>query len=419
MSGTTTKAAYRTWAEIDLGALRRNAAVIRRRLNPATQILAVVKADAFGHGAVAVARALQAPIGSEGKPAVEWFGVGDVAEALELRAAGIFLPILILGAPIAAEIAPAIAADVSLAVSTWPMALAIEAEAARQERRAGVHLAVDTGMHRLGVPDTEALELATAIVAQCPHLDLDGIFSHFSSADESDRGFSHRQLQKFFDVLAVLRAHQIEPPLIHAANSAALANYEAAQFTMVRPGLALYGLDPGFRADDALALTPVLALKSQVVDVRVVAEGQPVSYTRLHYAPTPSVVATLPLGYADGYRRALSRPGGPASAVLIRGRRYRIIGRITMDYTMLDLGPTTATTSADRADDFPVVPGDVATLIGRDGDAEISATTVAEWADTISYEITCALGRRVTRLYRHTDSPTDPFRPFDPTAFPA
>ena len=387
---------YRVWAEIDLGALQRNADRLAARLNPDTAMLAVLKADAYGHGAIPVARAL----GSR----VRMIGVGDSQEALELRAAGITTPLLVLGTIVPGEIDRVVAADITVCVADFIRALQLNDAAARQNTTARVHLLVDTGMHRLGVRHDHALALLQQL-HECEHLHVEGICTHFSTPGESQRGFTHQQLARFLQVLSAARDAGLEPELIHAASSGGLLNYEAAHLTMVRPGIALHGINPG--TDDGAQrlpeLEPTLALRTQIAFIKDLPEGSPVSYSRTWYAPAPTRVATLPVGYNDGFRRLFSNPGpggtGGAS-VLVRGQRCPVVGRVTMDYTMIDVG---------AVPDAEV--GDVVTLIGRDGDgdrdAAIRVEELAALAQTIPYDITCGLGRRVVRLYRMADG--EPF----------
>ncbi|MGE0432452.1 MAG: alanine racemase [Planctomycetota bacterium] len=390
---------YRVWAEIDLGALQRNADCLAQRLNPDTGLLAVLKADAYGHGAIPVARALTSPVAR-----VKMIGVGDSQEALELRDAGIVdTPVLVLGTIVPGEVDRVVAADISVCVHDTIRAVQLDDAAAQQSRVARVHLLVDTGMHRLGVRHDQAVELLR-VLADCAHLRVEGICTHFSSAGEADRGFSHRQLQRFLTVLAQARELGIEPGHLHAASSAGLLNYPAAHLTMVRPGLSLHGIDPrGARnshgeADDA-GLEPTLSLRTQIAFIKELPEGAPVSYDRTWYTPTTTRIATLPVGYNDGFRRAFSRPsaigGAGGAAVLVGGQRCPVVGRVTMDYTMIDVG---------GVPDAAV--GDVVTLIGHDGEARIGVEELAAWAGTIPYDITCGLGRRVVRLYR-TDAGDD------------
>jgi alanine racemase len=376
--------APRVWAEVDLDAIAANLSLIRSRIPPYTRVLAVLKADAYGHGAVRVARRLR----QEG---VDMIGVGDSSEAIELRQAGVEGDILILGAVIASEAARVIRHDISVSVHSFDRVRLLEKAARAMGRRLRVHLKIDTGMGRLGVSPSVARELARRIHSSA-HLSLEGICTHLSCADEPDGRFSGEQVRRFRRVLMEIRElDRIDPEYVHAANSAAIfhgADGQSPCFDLIRCGIALHGINPGFRGADELR--PALSLRTQVIFLKDHAEDTPIGYGRTHRTGRPSRIATLPIGYNDGYPYALA---GRAE-VLVRGRRAPVVGRISMDYATVDVT------------DIPdVVVGDRVTLVGRDGDDEILMTDVARWAGTIPYEIPCRFGRRVARLYR----PEEPF----------
>ncbi len=375
MSGS---AGHRVWAEIDLAALRRNMARVVQRLQPGTRVLAVVKADAYGHGAVPVARELR------GEPGLWGFGVGDSQEALELRAAGILEPILILGTIIPEEEAQVVSHDVRVCIHTMDRIATLEEESRRQGRRTRVHLMVDTGMGRLGVLPGRALELARA-VAGSRWLELEGIASHVSSS-KPGHPFTSVQRQRLLSLLAELRRESIEPPLVHFANTAAIIGGEGAGAPLVRPGISLYGvLGPDTaQAAAPLGLEPVMALRAQVVFLKDVPPGTPVGYNGTHVTARATRVATLPIGYNDGLAYRLSNRG----RALVRGGLAPIVGAISMDYTMLDVGHIPG-----------VRVGDTVTLIGSDGEHSITIPELASLIGTIPYEISCAVGKRVHRLY--------------------
>ena len=384
---------YRVWAEIDLAQIRKNLAEVKKFLKPETKILAVLKADAYGHGAVPIANALSREI--------DYIGVGDSEEALELRNAGIETPILILGAIVPGEIPRVINADISVCVHSSEQALTLNEQAGRLNKRLKVHLMVDTGMGRLGVSYTQAASVLRTL-KECENLFTEGIASHFSSASEKNRVFTHSQLERFFYVLNKARDLGIHPELVHIANSAAVANHDVAHFSMIRAGLSLLGVNPGYNAEIAPAISPVLTLRTQIIHIkRAVPQGTPISYDRRFYTPRPSDIATLPIGYNDGLRRILSSPSptGRISEVLVRNQRVPIVGTITMDYTMIDVS---------GIPDASV--GDEVTIIGRAGDKEIKVEEVAENALTIPYDIFCGLSKRVVRLYRLHEN--EPFRPY-------
>ncbi len=360
---------HRVWAEIDLDAIARNLSLVRERIDGLTRVLAVLKADAYGHGAIRVARRLV----HEG---VDMIGVGDSSEAIELRRAGITdTPILILGAVVAGEVPMIIAHDISVCVHSFDRARTLDEEARRRGARIRVHLKVDTGMGRLGVSPTIACDLAIWLQASA-HLALEGVCTHLSSADERSGDFSRKQVLLFQKVLSELRAATIDPEYVHAANTAAVFNGASGPnpcFDLVRCGIGLYGVDPArFRGGEFLE--PVLSLRSQII------------FLKDHPARTP-------IGYNDGYPYSL----GGRAWVLIRGQRAPVVGRITMDYTMVDVTKIRG-----------VQVGDTVTLIGSDEGDQIRLTDVAEWASTIPYEIPCRLGRRVARVYSPLEAAPEP-----------
>jgi alanine racemase len=365
-----------TWAEIDLAALRHNLRVVRERAGPGVRVMAIVKANAYGHGAVAVSRALAA----EG---VDMLGVALVEEGLALREAGVAAPILVMGLAPEDGVADALAAGLVLTVDGAAAAGPVERAAAARKIPAAVHLKIDTGMNRLGVR-AEAAAKAAAEVAACPHLDLAGAYTHLACADEPDDAVTPGQLAAFAEALEAMRAAGTLPPLVHAANSAGLFARPAARFGMVRSGLALYGVPPS-EAARAADLRPVLALKSRVATLKRVRAGEGVSYGHRWRADRDAVVGVLPVGYADGYPRALSSRGQVRAA----GRLVPVVGAVCMDLVMVDLTD---------------VPGAAAglevTLLEADNASPLSAAAVAETADTIPYEILSRLGPRVPRIVR-------------------
>ncbi|MBI4567030.1 MAG: alanine racemase [Planctomycetes bacterium] len=368
----------RVWAEVDLERLRGNIAAIRAHVGPGTGLLAVLKANAYGHGAVAVAREVEAA-------GARYIGVGDLGEALELRAAGIQTPLLILGATLPAHMRPALAASVTVSIHAPAMVREMEAAAAAEGVTAPVHLKVDTGMTRLGVTVEEFPAVLRAIL-NSNRLRLEGVYTHLSSAPTPEDGYSDGQLARFVECLARLREVGARPPLIHCANSAGTLFHPEAHFDMVRCGIFLFGVDPTGRAGAQLRLSPVMSVRTQIIYLKGVAAGTPIGYGRTQAAPRDTVIATLPVGYNDGYRVGLSR----RAEVLLRGRRAPVMGRVCMDYTMVDVGHVPG-----------AAVGDVVTLIGRDGQEEITAAELAGILGTVPYEVFCGLGRRVARLYQH------------------
>jgi alanine racemase len=360
-----------TWAEVDLGAVAHNVALLVEHAAP-SEVWAVVKADGYGHGAAPVARAAL-DAGARG------LAVALVEEAVVLRDAGIDAPLLLLSEARPDELLEVAALDLHAALYTADGIAA----AAAVGRPMKVHLKVDTGMHRVGAQPEDVVALAQAIVA-APTLALEGVWTHCAVADEPDRTTTAEQLERFDAALAALAAEGIEPATTHAANSAGAIAHPAARRSFVRAGIAVYGIDPSPQLAGALPLRPALRLRSEVTLVKRVAAGEGISYGHRHTFDRDETVATVPVGYADGVRRRLGLLG---QAVLIRGRRYPIVGVVTMDQLMVACG------------DDAVEVGDEVVLLGRQGDEEV---TVAEWAEalgTIGYEITCALGPRVPRRY--------------------
>lgn len=366
-------AALTTWAEIDLAALRANVRAIKEFVGPRVDVFAVVKANAYGHGAVEVARAALAAGASR-------LAVHRVNEGVELREAGIDAPILLLGyAPLAA--APLVARyRLTPTVITREFA---EALAAYVDEPLPVHIKVDTGMGRYGLLPEEVVDFARALDAMS-HIVLEGVYTHFATADEADQTYMRRQFRIFRDVLAALEGAGIHPLIRHACNSAATLCFPEAHLDAVRPGIALYGMLPSLEWDPPIPLQPVLTLKSRVARVRILPPGSSIGYGRTFTTEKPTRVALVPIGYGDGYHRILSNRG----EVLIRGRRARILGRVSMDQIVVDV------------DAIPDVKmEDEVVVIGAQGEDAIRAEEVARWAGTINYEVTTSLLPRVTRVY--------------------
>ena len=357
-----------TWAEIDLSALVGNLRKLRARVGMGVQVMFVVKANAYGHDATLCSLA------AEKARAADWLGVSSVEEGVALRGAGVKLPILILGSLYPFESALAAAAhDLTPVVASLESAKRVAEAAFRLRRGIPVHVKVDTGMGRIGLRPEAAVALVRDLSAM-KAIRVQGVYTHMAKA-EDDRAFTNAQLKAFRGVVRALEKAGLRPPLVHAANSAAALRHPAARFDLVRPGLAAYGLYDGF--------DPVLTLKSKLVFVKTVAKGASVSYGATWRAKKPTKVATLPIGYGDGYPRALSNK----ASVLVGGRRCPVVGRVTMDQTMIDV---TGVPSARVGDD--------AVLIGRQGGAEIPAAELARHCGTIAYETVTALSSRVPRV---------------------
>jgi alanine racemase len=357
------------WAEIDLDAVAHNVGVLRRAVAPAG-VWAVVKADGYGHGALPVARAAI-------RAGCDGLCVALTSEGVALRDAGVEEPILLLSEQPPEDVAAIVGHRLTPTVSTVD---GIDALAAPRIPDVGVHLKIDTGMHRVGAAPSDAPQLVERIAAHRPWLRLAGVFTHLAVADEPDDPYTAEQLARFDDVLA-----RLPPvPVTHAANSAGALAHDPARRSFVRAGIALYGISPGPGVDHLCRdLRPAMALKARVSFVKRVGPGERISYGLRHRFAAETSVATLPIGYADGVRRGLSGAGG----VLIGGRRRPIVGVVTMDQLMVDCG------------DDAVRAGDEAVLIGRQGTARITAEEWAGLLDTIGYEVVCGISARVPRRY--------------------
>ena len=372
-----------SWAEIDLAAIAHNVGVVRRTVAPAA-VWAVVKADGYGHGVIAVANTALAA-GASG------LCVALVDEGLELRRAGITAPVLVLSEQPVDQAAAMVAADLTPTVYSSAVVTALADAAAAARQVLGVHLKIDTGMHRVGVAPADALALVEAIVA-APSLRLAGIFTHLACADDPDSDDNALQLQRFEGALAAVRAAGHTVALVHAANSAAALALPASHHDLVRLGVAMYGIAPGPGvADRCGELHPALSLRSRVSMVKRVAAGERISYGLRHRFATDTVVATVPIGFADGVPRRLY---GSGAEVLLHGRRVPIVGVVTMDQLMVDCSMLD--------DPDAVAVGDEVVLIGtQHGPAGTDTVRAEEWAarlDTIAYEIVCGISKRIERV---------------------
>lgn len=365
-----------TFAEIDLSAIAYNIDEIRKVIPKKTKIMTVVKANAYGHGAVEISKAAI----SSG---VDYLSVATVSEALELREAGITAPILLLSeSPISAA-REVISASLAQTVYSVDLAKALSIEAAQQGKVAKVHVKVDTGMGRIGVRDSQAISLIKEIT-KFGNLLIEGIFTHFAKAEDLSDDYTRNQLSKFKKVIEKVESNGFRIPLKHAANSAATLYFPESHLDMIRIGLAMYGLYPPFAKSRPLDLHPALAFKTKVVYKKRVPKDTALSYGCTYLTPKETTIATLPVGYADGLSRVLSNRG----SVLIRGKRYPIVGTVCMDLTLIDVG------------EDKVEVGDEVVMIGKQGGEEISVDEVAELEGTISYEVVCGIGKRVPRIYK-------------------
>ena len=378
------------WVEIDLVAYRHNVAALRRITRAESRFMAVVKANGYGHGAVEVA---QAALDS----GADCLGVARLHEAVELRETGINAPILIFGLTPPEGIDTLLDLALTQAVFTRETAEALAAEASSRGKRVRVHIKVDTGMGRLGLlanePRAEEATISAAnhrfdevrAIAILPGLEVEGLFTHFATADHAEKSYAERQLQRFDDLVERLKQEGIEVPLNHAANSAALLDMPDSHLDMVRPGIATYGLYPSAQVDHSrVKLKPVMEWKTSIIQLKEVPAGFGVSYGITYETPQPTTLATVAVGYADGLRRSLSSRG----EMLVGGQRVPIVGRVCMDLTLLDVGEVP-----------DVAVGDEVVILGRQGDGVLGADEMATTLDTINYEIVSTITSRVPRIY--------------------
>ena len=376
----------RTWAEIDLDEILNNIAALKRGLSPEVKIMAVIKMDGYGHGAEPIAVCL------EQEECVYGFAVATVEEALALRRVGIKKPILVLGYTFPCSYEQLVKEDIIPTVFRDDSVDQLAAVAGKHGIRMKVHVKVDTGMSRIGVsPDEEGIAFIRRVGAH-PELEIQGIFTHFARADENEKEPAYLQLKKFTDF--VKRAEEelgYTIPIRHCANSAAVMEMPDAAFEMVRGGIAIYGLYPSDEMDrEKITLRPALSWYSKVVYVKKVHAGQPISYGGTYVAPSDMSVATIPVGYGDGYPRGLSSKG----EVLICGKRAPILGRVCMDQFMVDVTHIPQ-----------VCEGDKVTLIGRDADEQITAEKLGDLSGRFHYELVCCIGNRVPRVYMRNGKP--------------
>lgn len=363
-----------TYVQIDLDAIADNMAAIRAKAG--VDVLAVIKADAYGHGAVPIARLLQ--------DRCRFFGVSSILEALELRQAGLTAPILILGYTPVSAFPAAVREQIRPAIFHYEDALALSQEAQKQGKIAPFHFAVDTGMSRIGFQATAEDADLCAEIARMPGLLAEGLFSHFATADCADLTRSAEQARKFAAFDDMLRARGLHIPLRHLDNSAGLMNFPP-KYEMVRSGIVTYGMYPSDEVSPALlSIRPALQWISRVTHVKTLEPGREISYGGTFVTTRPTRVATVPVGYADGYRRSLSG----RFHVLIHGKKAPILGRVCMDQMMVDVT------------DIPgVALEDKVTLVGRDGGEQITMEQIAAAADSFNYEFVCGISRRVPRIY--------------------
>ena len=363
---------------IDHSALRWNLAQIRNKVGPKVKILSMVKANGYGHGAAAASRTL----GTAGGDA---FGVATLEEAVELREAGIQTPIIVLAGVYPDQIERFLSHSLTPVVHEVAGLKHLDDAVKSSGATINVHVKVDTGMGRLGFLAAEA-DCWIPELKKLRALKLEGIFSHFSHAESVQGDYTRKQMEIFTGVVENLRRQNITLPLVHLANSAATITLPAAYFDMVRPGIMLYGVYPSPEMASQISLKPVLTWKTRILQLKKVPPESSISYGQTFITKRESMIATLPIGYADGYQRLLSNRG----QILVRGQRAPVVGRVCMDLTMIDV-----------TDIRNVQQGDEVVLLGRQGGAEISADEMATWANTISYEILTSIGARVPRIHHN------------------
>jgi alanine racemase len=364
------------WVEINQAAIRHNLQEIRRLVGPSIDIMAVVKAEAYGHGAIPVAKTAIAAGAS-------WLGVAMPEEGIGLRKAGLQTPILIFGPVQPDQVEPVVQYDLSAALCNWEAAVALSAAAIRNGKKAAAHIKVDTGMGRVGIDPGASVEFIRKL-HDLPGLQITGIFSHMATADEKDKSYAKRQIQIFSRVITDLKTAGLLPQKIHLANSAGIMELPDSHFNMVRAGIMLYGLYPSPEVDRQKALLePALSLKTKVTFVKRVPGGCGISYGQRYHTGREGNIATIPIGYADGWSRMLTNK----AEAIIHGRKFPVVGSICMDQCMIDLG------------DERVDIGEEVILIGKSGTQSISADEIAAALGTINYEVTCMLSNRLPRVW--------------------
>jgi len=369
---------YRLTAEIDLDAVKMNIENIRKKTGDKIKMICVVKADAYGHGAVEISKTVI-------ESGADMLAVAGIDEAIELRRNGINVPILILGYTSPSRMKDVVSYCLTQTVYTLNMAEELSKAAKEAGKKAKLHIKVDTGMGRIGFRDTNEDIAAIRRIADLPSIDAEGIFTHFSTADEADKTFTYLQAKRFKAMVDTLKKDGIEFEIIHGANSAGIMDFDDMLFTAVRPGIIQYGLYPSDEVKkDNLSLKPVMSLKSHISFIKTVSEGTPIGYGRTYTAPEERIIATIPVGYADGYLRSMKNGG----RVIINGAYAPVTGRICMDQFMVDV------TGIKN-----INIGDEVILMGEKDGLEITADEIARIMDTINYEVVCLVSRRVPRVY--------------------
>lgn len=373
----------RVCAEIDLDAIAYNMEQMKKRIGDHARLIAVVKADGYGHGAVPVAKMFEAC-------SYVWgYAVACLEEATELREQGIRKPILVLGCVFPDQFEEMIRYDVRPAVYMESMAELISQEAVRQGKDAFIHIKIDTGMGRIGFPVTEESADAVKRISRLPGIRIEGMFTHFAKADERDKTYTFLQHDRFMRMKELVEKRQVPVRYFDCDNSAGIIDFPDMKHDLARAGIAMYGMYPSDEVDQkAVDLRPALSLVSHVSFVKEVEAGTPISYGGTFVSDRPMRVATIPVGYGDGYPRSLSNKG----YVLIHGKRARILGRVCMDQFMADVTDIPETAFMDRV-----------VLVGRDGDEEITVDELADLSGRFNYEFVCCLGKRIPRIYKKSE----------------
>ena len=373
----------RVCAEIDLDAIAYNMEQMKKRIGDHARLIAVVKADGYGHGAVPVAKMFEAC-------SYVWgYAVACLEEATELREQGIRKPILVLGCVFPDQFEEMIRYDVRPAVYMESMAELISQEAVRQGKDAFIHIKIDTGMGRIGFPVTEESADAVERISRLPGIRIEGMFTHFAKADERDKTYTFLQHDRFMRMKELIEKRQVPVRYFDCDNSAGIIDFPDMKHDLARAGIAMYGMYPSDEVDQkAVDLRPALSLVSHVSFVKEVEAGTPISYGGTFVSDRPMRVATIPVGYGDGYPRSLSNKG----YVLIHGKRARILGRVCMDQFMADVTDIPETAFMDRV-----------VLVGRDGDEEITVDELADLSGRFNYEFVCCLGKRIPRIYKKSE----------------
>ncbi len=366
-----------TRAEISLKSIQNNLLAIRKKVGLGVKIMAIVKANAYGHGLIETSRALV-------NFGIDYLGVGFLEEGIVLRKNGVKCPILVLGGVLGDQVQHFLANDLEITVSSIEIAERIAQDVREGAgQRARVHLKIDTGMERIGVHSDNALSFAEK-VASLKQLEIVGIYSHFATAEEKDKSFALHQLDRFNSALNKIQSAGIEIPIQHIANSGAILDLPDSYFNIVRPGILLYGMYPSLDTSESIKVFPALSLKSKVVFLKTVDANTSISYGRKYFTHRKTKIATIPIGYGDGYSRKLLN----RSSVIIKEKFFPVVGAICMDQIMVDVGI-----------ESDIHIGDEVTLIGKENSSEICITEIAKKVETNVYEVLCGIAARVPRIY--------------------